>query len=247
MKLVASMITRNEMGRYLPLAVAHLVTYVDEIRVLDDGSTDGSYEWLQRVDKVEVLRNPGPTFFEYESKARQALLEWTMKGQPTHVLSIDADEFVGSPDVVRRVLQTNFPVYTLSMEEVWACSEHELCLRVDGLWGPRKCPIVWKAPQRLEGVDWVIPDRKLACGREPLAVRRQKAQVSRSSVYHFGWTRRSERQARAERYFEHDQGKFHADRHLQSILNPDDKVVMASAEWPAGLENIRPELARLAQ
>ena len=46
-----------------------------------------------------------------------------------------------------------------------------LGLRVDGLWGARYCPILWKSPGVLIGQRWRIPRRKLACGREPLAVR----------------------------------------------------------------------------
>lgn len=245
MKLVASMIVRNEFNRYLPLAVEHLLGFCSEIRILDDGSDDGTFEWLNTEEQfwngVRVERNTGPTFYEYESKARQELLEWTMEGKPDYVLSIDADEFVGNPELLLAAMRAGKAVATLDMEEVWRADDQHLYLRVDGLWGPRRCPILWQAPARLTR-EWDIPDRKLACGREPTRVRRTRFVRSGSSIYHFGWAIAAERQARAGRYFEHDQGKFHQDRHLQSILWPDEKIVTTAKKWAHGLEPVRERL-----
>ena len=242
MKLIASLIVRNELNRYLPLAVEHLLSFCDEIRLLDDGSDDGTYESLVdrelSGDPVKALRNPGPAFFEYESRARQTLNEWTMVGKPDYVLSIDADEFVADPYIVKECMQRRRPVYTLNMLEVWEANELNLSLRVDGHWGPRLCPILWQAPVRLTR-EWAIPDRKLACGREPERVRRTPHRKSGTDVLHFGWTNEAERQARAERYFEHDQGKFHRDAHLQSILWPRERVTMTAIEWPPGVAPMR--------
>ena len=246
MSLVASMIVRNELRRYLPLSISHLMGFCDEIRVLDDGSEDGSLEYLDGVPCVEVLRNRGPKFFEHEGQARQTLLEWTMEAQPDYVLSIDADEFVGNPELVLQAVKQGGPVYTLQMEEVWTLNDNHLNVRVDGHWGPRPCPILWRAPRELNDY-WAIPPVKLACGREPLHVRRTRARPSRSSVYHFGWAKESERVARASRYFEHDKGRFHKDAHLQSILWPPEKVVLRAGSWPTGLRGLRNELIRMTQ
>lgn len=249
MKLVASMIVKDEMSRYLPLAVEHLATFCDEIRVLDDGSTDGGYEWMLAHPKVYVLTNAGPTFFEHEGRARQALLEWTFEAQPNYVLSIDADEFVGEPTIIRGVISSlNAPaVYTLQMEEVWGADAGYLNIRTDHQWKPRPCPILWRGPGRQSASDWRIPDVQLACGREPLRVRRTRAIPSGASVFHFGWANRAEREVRAQRYFDHDGGKFHKNAHLQSILWGDERVLISGKPWPAGLEPFRaPLLERLS-
>ena len=245
-KLVASMIVKNELDRYLTLAVEHLLTFCDEIRVLDDFSDDGTYEWLLARDGVYVLTNPGESFLTFESDARNELLKWTMVGDPDYVLSIDADEFVGNPQLIRKIVDSPLPapVYTLDMEEVWRVDQN-LHIRTDGAWKSRLCPILWKAPETLTR-EWMIPPRKLACGREPQKVRRTKFQRSGSPVYHFGWANVPERQARAERYFEHDQGKFHRDQHLQSILWPDDKVMTRSFVWPEGLIDLRGRIVERA-
>lgn len=242
-RIVASMIVRNELNRYLPLAVEHLLTYVDEIRVLDDGSDDGTFEWLEERERVEVLRNPGPHFFAHEGRARQNLLEWTLAGRPNFVLAIDADEFVGNPDAVRQAAEENVPVAILKLVEAWKVDVGGISIRVDGHWGPRKCPILYMAPRRTDR-GWSIPDRQLASGREPISVVRasRRAPVLDTEIFHFGWARVAERQARAERYFEHDGGKFHADRHLQSILWPDDKVLLRGVPWPEALRPLSADL-----
>lgn len=242
-RLIASMIVKNEINRYLPLAVEHLLTYVDEIRVLDDGSDDGTYEWLEEKERVAVLRNPGPHFFEHEGRARQNLLEWTLQGRPNYVLAIDADEFVGNPTAVKLAVEQQAPVSILTLIEAWKVDLGGISTRVDGLWGPRKCPILYMAPRRTDR-GWSIPDRALACGREPISVVRasRRAPVIDTNIFHFGWTRLSERQARAERYFEHDGGKFHLSRHLQSILDPDEKVTLRGYPWPEALRPLSKDL-----
>ena len=264
MKLVASMIVKNEMDRYLPLAVSHLLTYVDEIRVLDDGSTDGTYEFLDGKSAVKVLRNEGPHFFEHEGQARQKLLDWTFEAQADYVLAIDADEFVGEPKILRAGIESSaLPVYILQLVEAWQVNKGGISIRVDGLWGPRKVPMLYMPPDKAPPPSaarrrgsrigtaaadarraWRIADRQLACGREPQAVvaESRRAPVLGTHVFHFGWTRKSERQARAERYFEHDGGNFHQNRHLQSILWPDDKVGLKGLPWPEGLRPIAADL-----
>jgi hypothetical protein len=235
-KLVASAIVRNEANRYLDVWLKHLLTFCEEVRLLDDGSTDSTREIALRYPEVQVMKNPGPTFFEYESEARNTLLAWTMRAEPDYVLAIDADEFVGDTQRLRAMLLMQpAEVYTLTMREVWKVDGDQIGLRVDGLWGDRYCPLLWRAPRALRGQRWKIPRRKLACGREPLAVRRAGARRTGIGVYHFGWTREHERRVRAQRYFDHDGGRFHADRHLQSILWPDDKVQLDWVPWPTSI------------
>ena len=148
MTLVASMIVKNEIDRYLPLAVEHLLTYVDEIRVLDDGSTDGTYDYLSGKEGVEVLRNPGPSFFEHEGRARQNLLEWVFESEADYCLGIDADEFIGEPKVIRDVMaQATAPVYILTLVEAWKVNPGGISIRIDGHWGPRKVPMLYQLPK----------------------------------------------------------------------------------------------------
>ncbi len=247
MRLVASMMVKDELSRYLPLAVGHLLTYVDEIRVLDDGSTDGTLRWLQGRKGVEVLTNPGPSFFEHEGLARQNLFEWTLQGQPDYVLAIDADEFVINPEYLRVAAEEKRDVYTLSLIEAWAISDRGIDFRVDGLWGPRKIPIFYSTPRQAR--NWKISAKQLACGREPVQViqRARRATPTGCTVVHFGWTNEAERVLRAQRYYDHDNGKFHQNRHLQSILWADRRVRLRRMAWPPSFEALEPGLMAASQ
>jgi glycosyltransferase involved in cell wall biosynthesis len=243
--LIASMIVKDELHRYLPLTVEHLLTYVDEIRVLDDGSTDGTFEWLRDQEGVEVIRNPGPSFFEHEGEARQNLYRHTLQGLPDYVLAIDADEFVTNPSYLQAAMDGAGAVYTLSLVEAWVVSDRGIDIRVDGLWGPRRIPILYQIVR--ESHDWRITPRKLACGREPEQVIQlsRRAMATGCEVIHFGWANEDERTARAQRYYDHDNGQFHQNRHLQSILWTDGRVRMRRLPWPPSFSELEPKLMAL--
>lgn len=254
MKIVASLIVHNELGRYLSMCVDSLLDFCDEVRALDDASTDGSYEWLRERDGVAVQTYASESrFYAHEGRARQHLLEWTLDANPTHILAIDADEFVSNGRAVRAALirEPLQPVWTLVMDEVWKADEDHLYVRRDGGWRPHACPCLWRVPGDYQPVgEWTIEQKALACGREPVAVRKQWSQAisTGEQILHFGWTNESERQQRYDRYAEHDGGKFHASHHLRSILYPDKRVRMQRKNWPSGMIEIRdPLLQRVRQ
>lgn len=246
MMLTASMVVRNELNRYLPLAIEHLLGFCDGVCVLDDGSDDGTYEWLLERKGVQIIRNETSTFYQHEGRTRQRLLDFTLEAGSEYVLSIDADEFVGEPELLLRRCRKGSQVFTLQMEEVWGVDERNLAIRYDGQWKPRPCPILWRTPQNMRNPFWHIPQVQLACGREPLAVRRTRAEPSGASVFHFGWTNRLHREARFQRYAEHDGGRFHRDQHLQSILWTDDRVQVQNRDWPKELYSVREGIIRQA-
>ncbi len=239
MKLVASMPIHNEFGRYLQRAVEHALTYCDEVRVLDNGSDDGGADWLEAQERVVVQRLEGPGWSQdggHEGKVRQALLEHTLAGEPTHVLALDADELVPRGAELRKAIKgrPDRPVWALRVVEAW--SEDPWLIRVDGGWRPRHAPVVYRVPSSRDE-DWRMRDVRLACPREPVAVgdlyRRagRRAQLPIDLV-HLGWANPAERETRAARYFEHDGGKFHRNEHLESILWTDDRLLLRGYSMP---------------
>lgn len=249
MNLVASLIVHNERDRYLEPVVSSLLEFCDELRVLDDSSDDGTYEWLVGQERVAVTPNLGERFFAHEGQARQRLLEWTLEARPTHVLAIDADEFVADGRAVRAALDMDdlAPVWTLPMQEVWKVDENRLWLRRDGGWREHPAPVLWRVPVRgMRNQSWRISDKALSCGREPVAVRqlffRRQALVSGTEILHFGWTNVADRAARYARYVEHDGGQFHASQHIQSIMWSDRRVRLSPRDWPVGLVPRKHEL-----
>lgn len=261
MKLVASVILRNELDRYLVPFLAHLLPFVDEVRVLDDGSTDDWADALYEphaeadfpyvpLDRIHVLRSEESGFWQHEGNARQALLDWTLEADPDWVLAIDADEFVSDGPALRALAEeSHASVLTLNMQEVWAADVECLCIREDGGWREHPVPILWRVPgptvldadrrKPFPIRQWRIPDRQLAPGREPQAVR----DFSRGGrhgapsvdILHFGWACEADRQARYQRYIEHDGGRFHNSAHLQSIMAPPARVLLEGRDWPESL------------
>ena len=240
MRLIASMPVHNELGRYLRQTVEHALTYCDEVRVLDNGSDDGGAEWLEEQDRVVVSRLAGPGWAQeggHEGAVRQALLEHVLAGEPSHVLSIDADELVPRGADLRARLEAwpRREVWALRVVEAWSTDPWQI--RVDGGWRPRPAPILYRVPE-VPGKDWhARTDLRLACPREPVAIAKTYRRLGRRcrlpiDLVHLGWSNPAEREARAARYFEHDDGSFHASEHLESILWDDDRVRLRDYTMP---------------
>jgi len=243
MNLAASLIVRNEADRYLALCLEHLLEFCDEIRVYDDASTDETYGVASGFPRTQVLRANRSQFYEHEGSARQRALEWTLQASPTHVLAIDADEFVEDGPELRRLIELHPRVHSwrLCMEEVWEADEDALRVRVDGGWLPHEVPLAWSTSQKFGR----IMDRQLACGRTPTGAGSRSAS-SGVSVLHFGWACEADRRARYDRYAVADGGRFHAQAHLESIMWTDDRVKTQACPWPAQLRDRKDALAARA-
>ncbi len=237
MKLAASLVIRNELGRYLEPCIDHLLAFCDLVVVLDDASDDGTREYLieHPDERLVVEQQSRSTFYVHEGHTRQKLIDATLAHNPTHVLSIDADEFVSDGELLRQRIEGDpgQPVWQLSIEEIWNANDH-LYVREDGGWRTHGLAVLWKAPP--PGISWRILDRKLACRRVPMQVLSQTARATPTNVelMHFGWTDRTERQRRYDRYTRHDNGKFHASSHLRSIMWPETRIRLRQREWPYG-------------
>ena len=236
--LIASLIVKDELGRYLKPCVESLLEFCDEVAMVDDGSTDGTHGWAFSQERVHCCKTGKAHFFEHEGRARQFLLEWTLAREPTHILAIDADEFIADGRALRAAIDMDEeqPVWTLEMDEVWKADERNLWLRRDGGWRPHAAPILYAVPAK-RPANFRIQDKALACGREPMSIRAQfrHALKTGTEILHFGWTNVSERRARYDRYVEHDSGQFHQKRHLDSIMYDDRRVGLTRRSWPVAL------------
>lgn len=226
MKLVASMPVKDEFERYLVPVVENLLTFVDEVRALDDGSTDGGFEWLKSKKGVVVERNAGPSWEDHEARFRRTLQAFTLAGAPSHVLAIDADELVVDGIELRHCLESRrrSTAFTLRMVELWGLKPPRV--RIDGGWRPHEVGMLYRVPKTMSN-DWQIHGRALACPRAPRIVdslvRRGRSHPTGVDVLHLGWSDPAERERRFERYARLDGGSFHAREHLESILDPDER------------------------
>lgn len=249
MKLAASLVVRNELGRYLEPCIEHLLEFCDIVVVQDDGSDDGTRRWLQDHDdeRIALYANSTSTFFVHEGQTRQRLLVKTLAHEPTHVLNIDADEFVDAGTQLRAALKAepDVPFWSLSIEEIRVMKQDHLLVREDGSWKTHDITCLWKVPDDIRRLK--IMDRRLACRRVPTLVWQARGKAVGVSLLHFGWNNPSERKERAARYAQHDGGRFHANTHLKSILWGDDdpRMKLRSREWPSGsaFDSLRLRLA----
>lgn len=237
MNLVASLVVRNELGRYLAPCIDHLIGFCDHVCVLDDASDDGTYEWLRDDRDVRLAtaaRHDRPRFYEHEGRTRQRLLDYTLDLKPTHVVNLDADEFITDGVGLRRLIgeQPDVASWHIPIIEVWEANPDRYMARVDGGWKTGRT-LCWRVPPgRLS-----FPNRALACGRVPSQVRMGSARASAVSLLHVGWLDESERERRIARYTKHDGGRFHASAHLASLAwdRDDERLMLEPRPWPAGL------------
>jgi len=226
------MVGPGELNRYLKVTIPALLDFCDAVAVRCED------------ERVLVLR-ASPDFFQHEGRARNELWQWTLDARPSHVLSIDADELVSDGQALREACESQCPILTMELLEVWDASREVLGVRVDGGWRPHNAPLCFAVPGRLDS-SWRIRDRALACGREPEAIRelyrRQCHEPSGVHLLHFGWANVEERAERYERYRVADGGRFHAGSHLASIMWPTGRVKLDERSWPSGVVPYRDAL-----
>jgi hypothetical protein len=250
--LTASVIVRNEADRYLAACVGALLEFCDRVCILDDGSTDGWEETCAPawdMSRVTVFRHnvrsrDGAPAFHKHAAARNQLLKLTLGTRPTHILAIDADEFVSDGQALRRACEAPGDVWSLTVEEVWAASSSALFTREDGQWRKHEISIMWRTAKYLRR-PLLIRDHGHATGRVPGIV--NAGRKTGVSLLHFGWANKAKRAVRFERYDVGDGGKFHDRRHIDSIMWPDRRVRLARRGWPVALNGRHAEILARVQ
>ncbi|PWI57460.1 glycosyltransferase [Sulfoacidibacillus thermotolerans] len=136
-KLTAMMQVRNESNRYLRLVLDDLSSYVDEIVILDDGSTDDTVAICASYPKVVSLGRSRTSLYGVNERAlKQRLFRRTAATFPDWILAIDADEIFESRfkrEVRGMINQTEIDWYAFRFYHFWHSSTH---YRIDKLWAP---------------------------------------------------------------------------------------------------------------
>jgi len=199
-RLLALLAARDEM-RHLPGFVANVAPHVNGIVALDDGSTDGSADFLaSRPEVLELLRVPPGRPGWDEVGNHRALVAAGVAHGADWLISLDADERVErdfgvrARRVIRRGRLLGLTAYHVRLRELW---DSRAAYRDDGIWGR-------KLPARLYAAssDHVFDERPLHAFKAPLQARRVGASfpIADLEVYHLRMIRPEDRRARRERY-----------------------------------------------
>lgn len=225
MRILGHMVVKNELGRYLRQSLEALCGICDAVMVYDDGSDDGTTEYLwglvDRFGLWHVRRIDGrPSFAEDESRFRQD--GWRFMGRALHadntdwVLCLDADEvLVGDNDDVRQrlidfVTINPYAVGSFPVREVFEVRNGRCFVRTDGFWGS----ITARRFVRYESLAEFDP-RAEGGGSIPSLPKTRTCTADGLEILHFGYARPEDREAKYTRYAA---GKGHNRSHVQSIL-----------------------------
>ncbi|HJS83555.1 MAG TPA: glycosyltransferase family 2 protein [Nitrososphaera sp.] len=223
MKLIANMIGRNEVNRFLPEVLKHLVDVVDDIVFTDDASTDDTPLVAGKIGAhVKVLSEPLFSIDEgrLRSLAWEHLSEFAKRGD--WILAIDCDElFYQSVDVRMLMEQYEYDVLGVTFYHMW----DPINYRIDKAWAPTISSRLFRFFPGGE-----FRQRRLACGSEPTYVtelirRRKVLWHSGLVMQHLGYMRDEDKMSKYQRYMELDGGDFHARAHLESILDPEPVLI----------------------
>jgi hypothetical protein len=211
-RLLALLTFHNEMS-YLPDYFLNLAPHVDGVIALDDGSDDGSGEFVESQASVrELIRLPRRTPHVWdEPRNRRLLVEAALRHDADWLVVVDADERVERDFRSRADMEMSKAeadgqlVLTAVMRELWNHADHFRC---DGIWNSKRPARLFKARQ-----DHQFDDRCLHGYWAPLnSLTETTCREADLIIYHLRMLTEAERSKRQAKY-----QRLDPDRQFQAI------------------------------
>ncbi|MGG4144710.1 glycosyltransferase [Paenibacillus algorifonticola] len=225
-KLTAIMQVRNEEGRYLETLLADLSSFVDEIVIVDDASTDATVAICKASRKVVKLVENEERLFGCEWRLRQLLWRAAEETEPDWLLAVDADEFyedAAKAEMRSLINQGEYDWFAFRKYDFWGSATH---YREDALWNSHQRPTVALA-RYLPGYHYAYPQWAQHAPRLPLTCSALPGAQTELRIKHFGWAGSAEERLRKyERHMQLDpDGKWGNLAQYASILDPNPRLV----------------------
>jgi len=195
--------------RFLPDYFASVRPLVDGVIALDDGSTDGSAELLERQPEVlQLIRLPPRAGHAWDDALNhRRLIEAAWAHGPDWLLGLDADERLEqgfrerAEQEIGRARRQGLRAYRLHVRELW---DAPLSYRADGLWGGKSSARFFEARR-----DHEFHMQRLHCYWAPLNSRLPNGDFPQADLYlyHLRMLEAEDRAARQARYESLDPGR----------------------------------------
>jgi glycosyltransferase involved in cell wall biosynthesis len=207
-RILALLAFRDEM-RYLPDYFASVRPLVDGVIALDDGSTDGSAEFVERQPEVlQLVRVPPRVEHVWDDALNhRRLVEASWKHHPDWLIGLDADERLEAgfrqraEETIARAGREGDRAYAVHVRELW---DDPLFYRADGLWGRKNSARFFQARR-----DHEFHAQRLHCHWAPLNSRGKNGGFPQADLYlyHLKMLAAADRTARRELYERLDPGR----------------------------------------
>ncbi len=209
MKLIGILRIKDQI-KVIDECLSKLSDIVDELIIIDNGSTDGTLEAYKKYPKIKKILH---TIGYDEGRDKIMLLEEAKKNNPDWIIWIDGDEIFEkhfSRDVVERYMNSKCNRITFRMCNFWLSKDQ--CRYDDQyyLYNLHPQRSMWRnAPNAY------FRNKKLHNGDIMGVV--GKTFISPYRLKHYGYVDRAEMQMKLERYLENDQS---GDRDYARFINP---------------------------
>ncbi|HAX81282.1 MAG TPA: hypothetical protein DCY40_01785 [Actinobacteria bacterium] len=212
-RLLSLLAFRDEM-RFLPGYFANVVAESDGVVALDDGSTDGSAEYVMgRPEVLELIRQPVQEPHHWDdARNHRLLVEAARRHRPDWLLGLDADERLEhgfrarAESEIDRARREGYSAYAVWLREVWGSPT---TIRIDGIWGRKR-----HARMFVSRDDHEFHEQRLHCHWAPLNGRLADGSFPPADliIYHLRMRYAEDRIARRDRY-----NRLDPDREMQAI------------------------------